>query len=67
MRLLVVKSGYLSPELAPLANPSLMALTDGVVNQDIPRLANRHRRPGTLPFDPNPDFRARAVPSARFR
>ena len=67
VRLLVVKSGYLSPELAPLANPNLMALTDGVVNQDIPRLANRHRRPGTLPFDPNPDFRSRALPSARFR
>ena len=65
-RLLVVKSGYLSPELAPLANPNLMALTDGVVNQDIPRLPNRRRRPGTLPFEPNPDFRPRAIPSARF-
>jgi microcystin degradation protein MlrC len=65
-RLLVVKSGYLSPELAPLANPSLMALTDGVVNQDIPRLANRHRRPGTLPFEANPGFVPRAVLSARF-
>lgn len=66
VRLLVVKSGYLSPELAPLANPSLMALTDGAVNQDIPRLANRHRPRGTLPFDENPSFTPRAIPSARF-
>lgn len=29
VRLLVVKSGYLSPELAPIANPNLMALTEG--------------------------------------
>ena len=54
LRLLVVKSGYLSPELAPIANPNLMALTDGVVNQDIASLPNRHRRPGTLPFDAEP-------------
>jgi microcystin degradation protein MlrC len=67
MGLLVVKSGYLSPELAPIANPSLMALTDGVVNQDIPRLANLHRGPGTIPWGGNPGFRPRAEPSARFR
>ncbi|WP_225741497.1 MlrC C-terminal domain-containing protein [Rouxiella badensis] len=29
----VVKSGYLSPELAPIARPNLMALSDGVVDQ----------------------------------
>jgi microcystin degradation protein MlrC len=34
-KIIVVKSGYLSPELAPLANPSLMALSDGAINQDI--------------------------------
>ncbi len=66
-RLLVVKSGYLSPELAPLANPSLMALTCGVVNQDIARLPNLRRRPGTLPFGPAPRYTARAIASARFR
>ena len=65
-RLLVVKSGYLSPELAPLANPNLMALTDGAVNQDIARLPNRRRRKGTLPFEPTADFSPRAIPSARF-
>lgn len=65
--LLVVKSGYLSPDLAPIANPNLMALTDGVVNQDIPRLTNRHRASGTLPWDENPVFRPVAQPSARFK
>jgi microcystin degradation protein MlrC len=67
VRLLVVKSGYLSPELAPLANPNLMALSDGVVNQDIPRLANLHRAPGTLPWDTGADFAPKAQVSARFR
>ncbi|HMQ92040.1 MAG TPA: M81 family metallopeptidase [Amaricoccus sp.] len=65
-RLLVVKSGYLSPDLAPLARPNLMALTEGVVNQDIAGLPNLHRAPGTLPFEPNPGFRPRAIASARF-
>jgi microcystin degradation protein MlrC len=49
-RMLVVKSGYLSPELAPIANPALMALTDGAVNQDIPALKNRKRPRPSYPF-----------------
>lgn len=65
--MLVVKSGYLSPELAPIANPNLMALTDGVVNQDIPRLANIHRAKGTLPFDTLTGYTPIALPSARFK
>jgi microcystin degradation protein MlrC len=65
-RLLVVKSGYLSPELSPIANPNLMALTDGVVNQDIPRLTNLHRAKGTLPFAPDHEFTPEPQPSARF-
>ena len=49
-KLIVVKSGYLSPELSPLANPSLMALSDGSINQDIVHLpANKYRVP-TYPF-----------------
>ncbi|MFT4150641.1 MAG: M81 family metallopeptidase [Paracoccaceae bacterium] len=64
--MVVVKSGYLSPELAPIANPNLMALTEGVVNQDIPRLANLHRMPGTLPWDARQDFTPLPQPSARF-
>ncbi|WP_435168923.1 M81 family metallopeptidase [Falsirhodobacter sp. 1013] len=66
-QLLVVKSGYLSPDLAPLAAPNLMALTNGVVNQDIPRLSNRHRPAGTLPFDARADYTPEPIPSARFR
>ena len=39
-----------SPELAPIANPSLMALSDGAVNQDIVHLPkNRYRIP-SYPF-----------------
>jgi microcystin degradation protein MlrC len=65
-RLLVVKSGYLSPDLAPLAAPNLMALTEGVVNQDIPRLTNHHRATGTLPFEARADFTPTPTASARF-
>lgn len=54
--LLVVKSGYLSPDLAPLANPALMALTDGAVNQDVPALANKHRPKPTYPFQTDFDW-----------
>ncbi|AQS87536.1 hypothetical protein AA101099_2844 [Neoasaia chiangmaiensis NBRC 101099] len=50
-RILVVKSGYLSPDLAPLANPSLMALSDGVVNQDVAHLPRRQTRRPCFPFD----------------
>ena len=48
-KIVVVKAGYLVPEIAAFANPNLMALTDGAVNQDIPRLSNRHRVP-TFPW-----------------
>ena len=50
-KLLVVKSGYLSPDLAPLANPNLMALSDGAINQDIEGLPQNVYRPPTFPFD----------------
>ncbi|UJW76913.1 M81 family metallopeptidase [Rhizobium sp. SL42] len=50
VRLLVVKSGYLSPELSPIANPNLMALTDGVINQDIEALPSKRRQQPTYPF-----------------
>lgn len=50
VRLLVVKSGYLSPELAPIANPNLMALTDGVINQDIENQTSLRRHQPTYPF-----------------
>jgi microcystin degradation protein MlrC len=66
VRLLVVKSGYLSPELAPIANPNLMALTDGVVNQDIANLASNRRTRPAFPFDRDFDFTPEARLSARW-
>ncbi|WP_106745537.1 M81 family metallopeptidase [Yoonia maritima] len=64
--LLVVKSGYLSPDLALIAAPNLMALTDGVVNQDIARLVNINRAEGTLPFEQRDSFAPTPQASARF-
>lgn len=63
--LVVVKSGYLSPDLAPLAAPALMALTDGAVNQDIPSLTNLHRPAPTYPFQTEFDWAAVCRFSAR--
>jgi microcystin degradation protein MlrC len=67
VRLLVVKSGYLSPELAPIANPNLMALTDGVVNQDIANLASHRRARPVFPFDRDFDYAPAATLSASWR
>jgi len=66
-KIIVVKSGYLSPELAPIANPSLMALTDGAINQDIVHLpANRYRKP-SYPFVPDLSFSPEVYISERSR
>ncbi|KRB61247.1 microcystin degradation protein MlrC [Rhizobium sp. Root708] len=67
VRLLAVKSGYLSPELAPIANPNLMALTEGVVNQDIENLESKRRMRPAFPFDREFDFQPRARLSARWQ
>lgn len=64
-RYLVVKSGYLSPELAPLSNPARMALTDGAVCQDIDSLQNRFRPAPSYPFQSSFDWQAKARLSAR--
>ena len=66
-KLIVVKSGYLSPDLAPLANPSLMALSDGAINQDIVHLPkNRYRIP-TYPFVADLHYRPFVIVSERTR
>jgi microcystin degradation protein MlrC len=49
--LVVVKSGYLSPPLAAIANPALMALSPGVVDQDVARLPRHRKTVPTYPFD----------------
>ena len=59
-RVVVVKSGYLSPELAPIANPCLMALSEGVVDQHIERLVRARKAVPTFPFDR--DFEYRPMP-----
>ena len=64
-KLLVVKSGYLSPELAPLANPNLMALSDGSILQDLDKLPKNRFRPSTFPFDRSFSWQPSLVVSAR--
>lgn len=49
-KVLVVKSGYLEPQIKAIANPNLMALTDGAINQDIVHLPPNQNRPPTYPF-----------------
>jgi microcystin degradation protein MlrC len=64
-KLLVVKSGYLSPELAPLANPSLMALSDGSILQDLDKLPKNKLRSPTFPFDRSFRWQPSTIVSAR--
>ncbi len=63
--IIVVKSGYLSPDLAPLANPSLMALSPGVVDQFVERLPRQHTNPRTYPFDKDFPWSPKVIASAR--
>jgi microcystin degradation protein MlrC len=63
-KIVVVKAGYLEPEINKIANPNLMALTDGAVNQDIVNITNKHRIP-SYPFQPDLKWKPFAVVSAR--
>ncbi len=65
VKLLVVKSGYLSPELAPLANPNLMALSEGAINQNIEGLPANRFRPPSYPFDKSFEWKPEVIFSAR--
>ncbi|OWV90141.1 microcystin degradation protein MlrC [Rhizobium sp. N122] len=64
-RIIVVKSGYLSPELAPIANPNLMALSTGVVDQFVERLPRLRKEHPTYPFDKDFAFEPQVFLSAR--
>ncbi|MGO8367646.1 M81 family metallopeptidase [Rhizobium ruizarguesonis] len=64
-RIIVVKSGYLSPELAPIANPNLMALSTGVVDQFVQRLPRLRKQHPTYPFDKDFAFEPQVFLSAR--
>ena len=60
-RLLVVKSGYLSPELQSIPASSFMVLTDGAVCQHFDTLENKHRQRPIFPFQNPAEF----VPTVR--
>lgn len=64
-KIVAVKSGYLSPELAPIANPSLMALSPGVVDQFVERLPRLRKVMPTYPFDANITYTPTPIASAR--
>lgn len=49
--IVVVKIGYLEPELYDLAADWTLALTPGGVDQDLLRLGHRNLAPGVYPFD----------------
>ncbi|MEV7620563.1 M81 family metallopeptidase [Microbacterium sp. NPDC089321] len=53
--LVVVKIGYLEPELYELAADWTLALTPGGVDQDLLRLGHHHLQPGVFPFDTDGD------------
>lgn len=65
-RIIAVKSGYLSPELGPIANPGLMALSPGVVDQFVERTERLHTPQPSFPFDRDFDYTPRPHRSARF-
>jgi microcystin degradation protein MlrC len=64
--LVLVKIGYLEPELFAMAADWKMALTPGGVDQDLTRLGHRRVRRPLFPFDPampDPDLTARIIAS----
>jgi microcystin degradation protein MlrC len=65
--IVVVKIGYLEPELYAMAADWRLALTPGGVDQDLTRLGHRRIRRPLFPFDPempDPDLSARIIPKS---
>ncbi|KAI0018507.1 hypothetical protein F4780DRAFT_771732 [Xylariomycetidae sp. FL0641] len=63
----VVKIGYLEPELYAMAGGWMLGLTPGGVDQDLPRLGHRRIRRPMWPFDREfgeVDLRARVIPAS---
>ncbi|MFE1951528.1 M81 family metallopeptidase [Streptomyces sp. NPDC059524] len=63
----IVKIGYLEPELFAMAADWKMALTPGGVDQHLTRLGHHRIRRPMFPFDPrmpDPDLTARIVPAS---
>ena len=64
-KIVVVKAGYLVPEIAKIANPNLMALTDGAINQDLEALPKNKWRVPSYPFVPELQWAPFPVVGAR--
>jgi microcystin degradation protein MlrC len=64
-KIVVVKAGYLVPEIAKIANPNLMALTDGAINEDIEHLPKSRYRIPSYPFVPDLQWKPFVVVGAR--
>ncbi|TAQ90663.1 hypothetical protein B7494_g966 [Chlorociboria aeruginascens] len=66
--IVIVKIGYLEPELYDMANDWMLALTPGGVDQDLARLGHHRIRRPMWPFDrtfvTQPDLTARMVPAS---
>lgn len=63
----IVKIGYLEPELYNMAADWMMALTPGGVDQDLIRLGHHRLRRPIIPYDPDdftPDLHARIIPAS---
>tara|TARA_R110002020_G_scaffold63170_1_gene168622 strand:+ start:18773 stop:20326 length:1554 start_codon:yes stop_codon:yes gene_type:complete len=63
--IVVVKIGYLVPELYDMRGDWIMALTPGGVDQDLERLGHKHIQRPMFPLDSTmeePDLRARLIP-----
>ena len=64
--IVIVKIGYLEPELYDMAKDWMMALTPGGVDQDLERLGHHKIRRPMWPFDKRwpeePDLRAHIIP-----
>ncbi len=64
---MVVKIGYLVPELYDMRADWIMALTPGGVDQDLERLDYKRIKRPMFPFDKNmkdPDLKAKLVSSS---
>lgn len=65
--IVIVKIGYLEPELFDMAADWKLALTPGGVDQDLVRLGHHRINRPMFPFDPDmtePDLTARIIPAA---
>ncbi|OIW33773.1 Microcystin LR degradation protein MlrC [Coniochaeta ligniaria NRRL 30616] len=69
--IVIVKIGYLEPELYDMAADWMLALTPGGVDQDLERLGHKRIRRPMWPFDKifekQPDLSARLLPSSNLR